>query len=81
VIPKVPTTNAPCTLIGSVLLIHSVVRKSDTVTLDVLNLPKKPRSVVIKTITNSGESVTIQPYSSNLTLTLLGTSVTEVNFQ
>jgi len=81
VVPFAVIPNAPCTVIGSVLLIHSVVRKSDSVTLDVSNLPKKPRRVVIKTITDSGESVTTRAYSSNISLTLPGTSVMEVTFQ
>jgi hypothetical protein len=50
------------------------------VTLDVSNLPRVPESVVITTITNSGESVATQPYSSNITLALPGTSVVEVAF-
>jgi xylan 1,4-beta-xylosidase len=81
VVPFAVIPNPPSTLIGSVLLIHSVVSKSNTVTLAVSNLPKTPKSVVIKMITNSGEAVNIQPYSSTLTLILPETSVTEVNFQ
>jgi hypothetical protein len=56
------------------------VSESDTVTLDVSNLPKTPESIVIKTIADSGESVTTQTYSSNIRITLPGTSVTEVTF-
>jgi xylan 1,4-beta-xylosidase len=73
--------NPPSTLIGSVLLIHSVVTKSNTVTLAVSNLPKTPNIVVIKTITNSGEAVTTQAYSANISIAVPGTSVTEVTFQ
>jgi hypothetical protein len=80
VIPTAPRTTASSTLIGSILLIHSVVRKSEKVTLDVSNLPRVPESVVITTITNSGESVATQPYSSNITVALPGTSVVEVAF-
>jgi len=80
VVPFAVIPNPPSTVIGSVLLIHSVVSKSNTVTLAVSNLPQVPNIVVIKTITDSGESVSTQPYSSKISLTLPGTSVTEVTF-
>jgi hypothetical protein len=79
-VPFAVIPNPPSTVIGSVLLIHSVVSKSNTVTLAVSNLPQVPNIVVIKTITDSGESVSTQPYSSKISLTLPGTSVTEVTF-
>jgi len=80
VVPFAVIPSGPGAPIGSVLLIHWVVSESDTVTLDVSNLPKTPESIVIKTIADSGESVTTQTYSSNIRITLPGTSVTEVTF-
>ena len=81
VVPFAVIPSGPDTPIGSVLLIHWVVKDSDGVTLDLSNLSKMPESIVIKTITDSGETVTTQPYSSNISLTLPGTSVTEVVLQ
>jgi hypothetical protein len=81
VVPFAVIPNGPDTPIGSVLLIHWVVSKSDTVTLDVSNLPKTPASMVIKTITDSGETVTTQPYNADISITMPGTSVTEITFQ
>jgi xylan 1,4-beta-xylosidase len=80
VVPFAVMPKAPSNLIGSLLLIHSVVSKSNTVSLAVSNLPQVPHIAVIKTITDSGESVTAQPYRSNFSLTLPGTSVVEVTF-
>ncbi len=64
----IPSPPGPA--IGSVLLIQSVVSESDIVALDVSNLPQTPKSPVIKTMTNAGESVTAQPFASSLTLCL-----------
>jgi len=81
VVPFAVIPNAPSTLIGSILLIHSVVSKAETVTLEVSNLAQTPKSIIIKTITDSGEWVTTQAYRSSISVTLPGTSVTEIALQ